>query len=197
MSSSNGKLKNIEKKDVKIAKKPKKIEVLSDSDDEELVKVNKKKNAVDNKKNKEMIIAPQMEPEMKKNNEVLDNSDNEKDKKDKSSKGKTNIFREERLVVLEKLNKIVDIEGEKGFFCVDDINGDQKKAILNLVNDVKKFFVYGNWGYFKDLEGDKAIISLIKSIYKDMGYDVNQNVSYKTVKGVRTAKVNILIEKQE
>lgn len=80
-------------------------------------------------------------------------------------------FREKRKEVLQKLLEIIGTTGNNKVFYMEDISGseDKKKAILGLVDDVKKYFSCSAWVYFCKSTPD-PYVSLSKSILKDMGY---------------------------
>ena len=133
-------------------------------------------------------------------NEELKQDDtyNKKESNAKKSRAKQKavIFEKERTKILEKFNKILGIEGMKGFFCINDMSDEQSNAILNEAGDIKKYYSYGTWSYFKDPNMDKAHISLIKNIYKEHGYIIRQTSSYRTVKGEKTSMSTIFVEKK-
>ena len=85
-----------------------------------------------------------------------------------SRKTKNELYKEEQYKIFNKLNTFLNINNN--YFVIDDYdNFPYKNDILNLVNDIKKYFVYNRWSYFNN-DGD--YISLIKSIYNEMKYDI-------------------------
>lgn len=113
-------------------------------------------------------------------------------------KTKANIFKKEREQILEKVSKIIQIDGTKGgFICLGNINEDQKKEVLSFYDDYKKYYVYAQWGCFKEKNIDKAFVSVIKCLYKEHNFDVRQSISYKKKNKVTTKIATIFIEKQE
>jgi hypothetical protein len=56
---------------------------------------------------------------------------------------------------------------------MEELREDKEKLekIMGLIEEVKKYFAYNTWSYFK-VGVDKEAISLMRSIYKRTGYDV-------------------------
>ena len=78
-------------------------------------------------------------------------------------------YENERKDVANRLLNILGITSENTIFYVEDIVNDdnKKKQILDLVDDVKKYFKYYQWTYFNGKNVQEPYISLIKSILKD------------------------------
>lgn len=116
---------------------------------------------------------------VKKFNKKKSNSEKNKLKQEeKSLEGripKTIKYANERKVVLNKLLKILDINETNIIFYVDDLkkNEDKQKQILDLVDDVKQYFVCGKWVYFAKKNVPESYLSLAKSILKDMNYNLS------------------------
>ena len=87
---------------------------------------------------------------------------------------KAEIYMSDREKIIDKLEKILGLSTENRYFCVNDIDKYKEKIddIISLENDVKKYFNYGGWGYFKGTVQSKPYVSLIKAIYKDMKYKI-------------------------
>lgn len=79
-------------------------------------------------------------------------------------------FKEERKKLLDTLLDILDINKTNTIFYIEDINNSEAKQqkILLLVEDIKKYFAYGNWVYFCKRNVTDPCVSLSKSILKDM-----------------------------
>lgn len=156
------------------------------------------------KKTKKVLKEEDNDVEIVKDNGVKneklkqDDTCNKKKSNEKISRAKQKavIFEKERTKILEKFNKILGIEGVKGFFCINDMSDEQSKAILDEAEDIKKYYSYGTWSYFKDPNMDKAHISLIKNIYKEHGYIIRQTSSYRTIKGEKSSMSTIFVEKK-
>ena len=56
---------------------------------------------------------------------------------------------------------------------IDNINNDQDKVsqIINLENDIKKYFKCGRWSYFAK-QAPFPWLSLIKSVFKAVGINI-------------------------
>jgi hypothetical protein len=110
---------------------------------------------------------------------------------------KEELYKYQKEEVLLKLFDILGIDfNDTAFFYIDDISDDTKDEILELSDDVKRYFNYSNWPFFKKANGDeKAYLSLLKSILKDMGYTVCQHNKYITKNGVRHRQSKVCIDK--
>lgn len=85
------------------------------------------------------------------------------------------MYQKERLEILHKLNSILGItETHKSFALITlDNNPEMQKQINDLGVDVKKYFKCADWTYFcRNVK--KKYLSLVKSIYKDMGYEIEK-----------------------
>lgn len=102
-----------------------------------------------------------------------DNKDDQnKDTTEKSQGGripKEVKYVQERKEVLDKLLKILGINGTNKVFYVDDLEKDEakQKKILDLVDDVKQYFSCGKWVYFAKKDISMPYASLSRSILKD------------------------------
>ena len=105
---------------------------------------------------------------------------------------KSELYAEERNKIIEKMNTILDIKNDKGFFYIDDISEEKRQEIIDLGNDVKKYFSFGTMNFFKNPDMDYRYVSLIKSVYKELGYNVNQA---KSTNAVKNPKVVVCISK--
>jgi hypothetical protein len=110
------------------------------------------------------------------------------------SKPRKQIFVDERNDVLKKINEIVGIK-DVGYFDLDDIDETKQKKIMRMDTRVKKYFVCSSWTYFKDCDMDKPFLSLLKNIYKSMGYKVVQMATTKKENGILKRHIRISIEK--
>lgn len=84
---------------------------------------------------------------------------------------KVTKYAKERNDVLQKLFDILNIKEKNRLFFWDDVDKDtiKQQQIINLIDDVKKYFISWNWNYFnKNKNISKPYISLAKSIMKDM-----------------------------
>ena len=78
----------------------------------------------------------------------------------------------ERQELLQKIFNILEITENNKMFSLKklDENEDKQKSILDLENDIKKYFLCSKWTYFnnKNREIKRSYLSLIKAIMKDM-----------------------------
>ena len=92
----------------------------------------------------------------------------------KRSYTKKEKYQKEQEEIVKRLNTILGLNEKNNKFILEDLKNDQEKQkqILELEEDVKKCFAYNRWAYFKVGIKNEAI-SLMRSIYKSSGYDVN------------------------
>lgn len=107
--------------------------------------------------------------------EMTDNSNvNKVDKSDKPAKKgrplKNDIYKNERVEVLNKLLNILGITDTQKVFFIDDIQKDDEKVtqILNLQYDIKKYFNARSWTFFLN-KTPVPWLSLTKSVLKACG----------------------------
>jgi len=134
---------------------------------------------------------------------VISDSSSESDgKKIIKNKGgrpsKTKEYEKNRLDVLKKLNKILDVDDiDNGdFFYLDQIDEDKQNQVLALADEIKLYFLYAKWPYFKNRDVTRPFLSLIKSVYKSMGFDVRLSNNYVRHNGVTKKITKVLIDKQ-
>ena len=109
---------------------------------------------------------------------------------------KAQLYKEQRNDVLMRLFNILNVEPDNNaFFNLDDMNDDIQNEILELADDVKRYFIYSNWPYFKKGIENKTYLSLMKSILKDMGYSMKKCHNYVTKKGIKEKQTKICIDK--
>ncbi len=88
---------------------------------------------------------------------------------------KKNIkYYDDQLRVLDKLNNILNVTSTNNTFIMYELenNIEKQKNILDLETDIKKYFSYSTWSYFNAKNKKKNYMSLIRSIYKNMGFDL-------------------------
>jgi|LakMenE01Jun11ns_1017448.scaffolds.fasta_scaffold9524562_2 hypothetical protein len=82
---------------------------------------------------------------------------------------KENLFKKERQEVLNKLNNILKITNDNQKFYMCDIDEPKQKQIMDLKNDVKKYFTSKSYNVFvKSDDMERNYLSLIKLIFKEM-----------------------------
>jgi hypothetical protein len=84
---------------------------------------------------------------------------------------KTQKYATERDNILNKLNNILNINDDNHEFCVFDLENDTTKQnkILELKDDVGKYFKSKNYAIFKKNTDFRPWLSLAKAIYADSG----------------------------
>ena len=104
---------------------------------------------------------------------------------------KSDIYYTNRVQVIEALDKILCLTQDNRLICINDIDKDDKKIseIKALEEDIKKFFNYSSWSYFKN--DKKSYVSLLKSVYKDMNYTV-VTMSTNSVQKKELYKITVL-----
>ncbi len=81
-------------------------------------------------------------------------------------------FTKERQELLQKMLTILGITEENKMFSLKKLDEDpeKQKQILDLVEDIKKYFICSKWAYFSNQtkEFKRLYLSLIKAVFKDM-----------------------------
>ena len=132
-----------------------------------------------------------------KNTIVTDKSSNVQDKDNATKKtkrvgnykgqvSKKNKYPEERQKVLDDLFAILGVSEDNMIFNLNELDSDEDKQqeIINLVDDIKQYFNYGNWTYFSKPPIGKPYLVLARCLLKEMGYKMEcmYTVSSKTKK---------------
>lgn len=120
--------------------------------------------------------------------------ENEKPKRQR--KNKQNMFKEERQKLINELNEIIGISANKNYFILHDIDNDNvKNKIKKLVPEVKKYYKYGSWHYFKEEEKQDEI-GLLKTIYKYSDYILTNKKKILERDGIKKQHTEIHINKK-
>jgi hypothetical protein len=94
-------------------------------------------------------------------------------------------YTNERNELLQKMFNILEISKEHNMISLkklDDDNDIQQK-ILDLIPDIKKYFICSKWNIFinKNREFKRTYLSLIKAVMKDMQIEITTgNMTKKT-----------------
>jgi hypothetical protein len=109
----------------------------------------------------------------------------------KNSKTKNVLFKKEQQEVANKLHIILGITDTNNSFILDDLksNEEQQKQIIELEGDVKKYFKYASWPYFKKTV-DNRYLSLMRSIYKNTGYNITYKITSRNKKYIYIYYIN-------
>lgn len=94
------------------------------------------------------------------------------------------IMNSDRKQVLNKLLEILNLKNSYDMVYLDELEKDlnKQKQILDLVDDVKKYFSYSNWEFFENKKDIKhPYLSLAKSIVADMGLELRQVNAHDTI----------------
>lgn len=86
----------------------------------------------------------------------------------------------ERNELLQKLYNILEITPDNNIFSLKELDeniGKQNK-IIELENDIKKYFICSKWTYFshKNRECKRNYLSLIKAMLKSMNVKLNTSI---------------------
>lgn len=103
---------------------------------------------------------------MENNNIIASNKKHRSTKKD--------LYKKEQEEILNKINTILGIDKDNNIIYLYDIENDltKKKLIFDLLDDIKKVFKIGSWGFFKKEICQENHFLLCKTIYKEMGYQI-------------------------
>jgi hypothetical protein len=115
--------------------------------------------------------------------ELLNLSNESSPKNHSVGRPNKDIYLNERLQVVDKLNKILGLDDINDNFILFELenNEDKQKQIYGLENDIKNYFKYAKWSYFNGRKSNKGYLSILKSIYKSMNYSIFSK-SYKIKK---------------
>ena len=90
-------------------------------------------------------------------------------------------FENERKEVLQKVFNILEITNSNKIIALKKIDEDLiiQQKLVELVPDVKKYFICSKWNYFsnKNREFKRSYLSLIKAIMKAMNVKMMSSVS--------------------
>ena len=92
--------------------------------------------------------------------------------KDASKNSKKYIFEKEQFDILDKFNKILGINSDNNIIRKCDITEEIEKQLLELQEEVRKYFAAATWGIFSREPCKNNPILLFKSIYKYFGYTI-------------------------
>lgn len=86
---------------------------------------------------------------------------------------KQEFFKKEQEDILNKINNIMGINESNNVLYLYDIenDSDKRQRVLALLDDIKKYFKASKWYYITSGDLDNYF-SLIKSLYRDMKYDI-------------------------
>lgn len=80
-------------------------------------------------------------------------------------------FKNERIDILHKIYNILNINQDNRTIKTHilDLDSNMQQQILNLDQDIKKFFKVAAWPAYKNINTERRYLSLVKYILKDLG----------------------------
>jgi hypothetical protein len=128
------------------------------------------------------------------------NESNEKIIKRRNRPDKKTRYTKEREEMINKLNKLIGIDEKNNsvFLCELENNPVLKGEIESLLDDIKKYHKYGNWGYFSNdpIKGHDNHIALIRAIYNDNDFDVVSKHKISTFDNIKKQYTQLLFYKK-
>ena len=94
-------------------------------------------------------------------------------------------YTQERNELVQKLYNILEITETNKMISLTELDENKKKqqSIIELVPEIKKYFLCSRWTYFscKDRECKRDYLSLIKAIFKDIKIKLIPTVTKKKI----------------
>ncbi len=107
-------------------------------------------------------------------------------------------FTKERQELLQKMLNILGVTEENKMFSLKKLDEDteKQKQILDLVEDIKKYFICSRWAFFshKDKEIKREYLSLIKAVMKDMKVKMDSSFVHKKIDDVVKCETIYILE---
>jgi hypothetical protein len=103
-------------------------------------------------------------------------SDNSSDNNVKKiRRNKKTFYSNERDIIFKQLKSLMDLNDDNTILLnkLQD-NQELKNKLIELTDDIKKFYRCSTWGYFVSINnGEKGdVITLLRSIFKDHDYKI-------------------------
>ena len=98
-------------------------------------------------------------------------------KKEGYCNSKKFIFHDEQIKILDKLNKILNIDETNNIIYKCDFNDNLKNKILELADDTRKYYAASTWGFFSREPCKNNALLLAKSILKYHKYDIKSRTT--------------------
>ena len=99
-------------------------------------------------------------------------------------------YTNERKDILQKIFNILEISDNNKTFSLKKLDEDENKqnSIIELENDIKKYFLCSRWTYFsnKNREFKRSYLSLIKAIMKDLNIKITSSTLIKKTNDNKT-----------
>ena len=99
-------------------------------------------------------------------------------------------YTNERKDILQKIFNILEISDNNKTVSLKKLDEDENKqnSIIELENDIKKYFLCSRWTYFsnKNREFKRSYLSLIKAIMKDLNIKMTSSTLIKKTNDNKT-----------
>jgi len=99
-------------------------------------------------------------------------------------------YTNERKDILQKIFNILEISDNNKTFSLKKLDEDENKqnSIIELENNIKKYFLCSRWTYFsnKNREFKRSYLSLIKAIMKDLDVKMTSSTLIKKIDDNKT-----------
>lgn len=116
-------------------------------------------------------------------------SNSEKIIRKRNRPDKKTRYAKERNELIEKLNNLIGITETKNSVFLYELEKDAnlKSEVEKLIPDIKKYFKYGNWGYFNNhpSKNHENHITLIRGIYNDSDFNVISKLKTHTFDNIK------------
>ena len=98
-------------------------------------------------------------------------------------KTKTELYTNEREIILYKIFDILNINENNNTFFLGDLDSDQKiqNQILELESDIRTYFLCGTWACFNNHNIKRKVLSIIKNIVKIMNFNIISNRKFRKI----------------
>lgn len=108
-------------------------------------------------------------------------------------------YTNERNELLQKMFNILEISKEHNTISLKklDEDTDMQQKIIDLIPDIKKYFVCSRWSYFSNQHTDfkRSYLSLIKSVLKSMDINIKSKIiTRKLSENIREIDTAYIIE---
>lgn len=108
-------------------------------------------------------------------NSINSNDNNSNSDKKKIRRNKKTYYSNERENVFQQLKSLMDLNEDNSILLAKlQDNNELKKKLIELNEDIKKYYRCSTWGYFVSVNnGEKGDeITLLRSIFKDHDYKI-------------------------